>query len=288
MTGSELHRVDAAPLAPPEQLRLLTQLAAVLDLEQLIESLPAILRGIAPVDGVQYTGVSKRHQFRSGHRARNSVEYRLIPDDQQNLGTLTMYRGARFKEGELARFEAVLPFLMLALRNALAHREAVESALTDPLTGVGNRAALESSARQQLDLAHRHKMDFSLLMIDIDHFKRVNDTLGHAAGDAVLRKLAHIIAQAIRRSDVVFRYGGEEFVVLLAHTDVEGAHILAERVRILVAASKELRKDACPGITVSIGIGTLRANDDVAALCHRADSAMYQAKRAGRNRVVDS
>lgn len=295
MTGSELHRVDAvsaAPveqlLAPSEQVRALARLAALLDLEQLVENLPDILSEIAPVDGVHYAGLTRRQQYRHGRRAKHSVEYRLIADDEQNLGTLTLYRGARFKEAELARLEALLPFLMLALRNALAHREAIENALTDPLTGVGNRAALEISARQQVDVAQRHGLPFSLLMIDIDHFKHINDTRGHAAGDDVLRTLAQIIAKAIRRSDVVFRYGGEEFVVLLAHTDDEGARVMAERVRILVAASKDLRKDACPGVTVSIGIGTLTTNDDVASLCHRADTALYRAKNEGRNRVVSA
>ena len=286
MTGTGLHRVDAATLAPSAQLRALAQLAAVLDLDKLIEALPTILREIAPVDGVHYTGLTKVQPLRSGRRARHSVEYRLIPDDQQSLGTLTLFRGTRFQETELERLEGVLPFLMLALRNALTHREAVENALKDPLTGVGNRAALESAARQQVDVAQRHRLPFCLLMIDIDHFKHVNDTRGHAAGDAVLRTLAQTIGTAIRRSDVVFRYGGEEFVVLLAHTDTAGAQIMAERVRILVAANQELHQDACPGITVSIGIGTLTADDDVAALLHRADTAMYRAKRDGRNRVV--
>ena len=156
------------------------------------------------------------------------------------------------------------------------------------MTGATNRRHIDDALDRLTSTSRRHQQPLAVLMFDIDHFKHINDTRGHAAGDAVLRSLAQIIAKTIRRSDVVFRYGGEEFVVLLAHTDEEGARVMAERVRILVAASKDLRKDACPGVTVSIGIGTLAANDDVASLCHRADTALYRAKNEGRNRVVSA
>ena len=129
------------------------------------------------MDGVRYRSPDGR-DIRAGRRARHSIEYRLLPTPDDSLGLVTLYRGTVFREAELARVEAALPLLMLGLRNALAYRAAVASALTDTLTGIGNRAAMQSAGRTQIELALRHGLPMSLLLIDIDHFKRINDTYG--------------------------------------------------------------------------------------------------------------
>ena len=285
-SGSKLVERSISSLDAAQQLRVLSTLAAHIELPALVGAIPEALADIVRVDGARYRPPTHTEDIRTGRRTRHSIEYRLLPAPEEPLGLLTLYRSTAFKEQELARVEAALPLLMLSLRNALAYRTAVASALTDPLTSIGNRAALASSGRAQVELAHRHSLPMSLLLVDIDFFKRINDNYGHARGDAVLRSLARTIARTIRRSDHAFRYGGEEFVVMLAHTDIGGAHTMAERIRILVAANRELNREIPEGVTVSIGVGTLRANDTLESLCERADSALYRAKRAGRNRVA--
>jgi diguanylate cyclase (GGDEF)-like protein len=291
LNGTELQRSAPAErdvrLDPAQQLHVLATLSSELDLATLVGLIPEALKDIARVDGVRYRSPDGE-DIRAGRRARHSVEYRLLPTTDDSLGLVTLHRGTAFREAELARIEAALPLLMLGLRNALAYRAAIASALTDPLTGIGNRAAMQSAGRTQIELALRHGLPMSLLLIDIDHFKRINDTYGHAKGDVVLQLLARTIARTVRRSDQAFRYGGEEFVVLLGHTDLAGAEVMAERIRILVAGSRELHRELSEGVTVSVGVGTLREQDTLESLCERADRALYLAKRSGRNRVVSA
>jgi diguanylate cyclase (GGDEF)-like protein len=149
---------------------------------------------------------------------------------------------------------------------------------------VGNRAALEDHLRREVTLARRHHQPLSLLVIDIDWFKQVNDRYGHAIGDAVLRAVAHVTQEGLRGDDLLFRFGGEEFVVLLRATPADGAAIVAERIR----ATIEAASCTCDGkdikVTVSVGVATLR-EETGDSLFDRADHALYQAKQQGRNRV---
>jgi diguanylate cyclase (GGDEF)-like protein len=152
---------------------------------------------------------------------------------------------------------------------------------TDPLTGLANRRSLELHLAQEWDKARERGSPLSVLFIDIDHFKRFNDTLGHAAGDEVLIAVAHCVQRVARRSvDFVSRYGGEEFVVVLPKVTAEAATAMADAIRTEVQG-----KDQC--ITVSIGAATCDPDDDFAPtrLVEAADAQMYAAKMAGRNRV---
>ncbi len=121
--------------------------------------------------------------------------------------------------------------LIYPLRNALLYKQAVEKAYNDPLTGLNNRAAFDKSIEQEVDLATRHGHSLSLMMLDLDRFKQINDNYGHIVGDAVLKSFADCIMECMRSSDIVFRYGGEEFVILLRNTELAGAILLAERMR---------------------------------------------------------
>ena len=160
--------------------------------------------------------------------------------------------------------------------------------LRDPLTGCLNRRGFEQELDRTIARASRYGGEVSLLAIDVDHFKRVNDTYGHLAGDAVLRDLAHVIGGSARAGDLVARVGGEEFVMLLPHTDCESAGVVAERLLEKVRAHRcdVLREEQ--RLTVSIGIASEQVVDDAvaSALRARADEALYVAKRLGRNRVV--
>jgi diguanylate cyclase (GGDEF)-like protein len=189
-------------------------------------------------------------------------------------------------------FEAaeLLARVRSALRaNALRNRLAAEAA-TDPLTGLLNRRQLDQRLAETVALAHRHARPVSALMIDLDHFKRVNDSYGHAAGDQVVRDVATRIREACRISDVVARYGGEEFVVVLPETDGAGAVSAAEKIRWVVSARPiVLETGGRVRMTASIGAAELRPEDGTAEqLLADADAALYEAKGAGRDRVASA
>ncbi|MBU0689709.1 MAG: GGDEF domain-containing protein [Gammaproteobacteria bacterium] len=161
-------------------------------------------------------------------------------------------------------------------------------AMTDSLTGVPNRRALMDQGARVL--AQRSGRPMSLLMIDVDHFKRINDTYGHPAGDEVLRQAVALMAQRLRGGDVLGRYGGEEFCVIAPDTDAAGALILAEALREIIAITPLQTEAGVVAVTVSIGIAC-SAGDGKSALKRllaEADAALYQAKQAGRNRVCFS
>lgn len=165
--------------------------------------------------------------------------------------------------------------------NELNHRLEVLTT-TDALTGINNRRAFEHSLAQELALVERRSTPLSLVIVDVDHFKMINDTYGHAAGDKVLQSIAALLTKTARNVDVVARIGGEEFAVILPNTDETSALTIAERMRAAVANEVWLNTP----LTISLGTATLSSHEDASSLFVRADKAMYAAKANGRNRVV--
>ncbi|WP_295508561.1 diguanylate cyclase [uncultured Pseudoalteromonas sp.] len=156
----------------------------------------------------------------------------------------------------------------------------------DPLTGANNRTHLLSNLREEHELAKRKSLSCALIMIDLDHFKRVNDQYGHSAGDKVLVALVKCINSHLRKYDHLYRYGGEEFLVCLPQTDLKGAQSFAERLRVGVEELEiDIGKDKPIKITGSFGVSSIRADDDIETAIEAADKAMYQAKESGRNQV---
>ena len=144
---------------------------------------------------------------------------------------------------------------------------------------------LELTLEREVSLSQRHQTPLSILCIDIDHFKKINDMHGHMAGDKVIRSVAEGIHNCVRGSDVIFRYGGEEFVVVLSNTEIVGSCNLAERIRERISNSFCLHNSQSLAVTVSIGVTTLGKDTSWLTLFDRADQALYQAKRTGRNKV---
>ncbi len=153
----------------------------------------------------------------------------------------------------------------------------------DPLTGINNRLFMEEYLTEELNRSDRYNSSFSLIIIDIDHFKSINDTYGHQAGDTVIRKIASILKNNIRKCDQAFRYGGEEFLIALPETDLAGAEKTADKIRKIV--ERELFDGVDRTVTVSMGISEKGDDNDVATLINVADKALYEAKRGGRNQV---
>jgi diguanylate cyclase (GGDEF)-like protein len=177
-------------------------------------------------------------------------------------------------------------FAFLLMHKERADEETSRLATTDPLTGVFNRRTFIELAEQELARARRAGTTLSLMMLDLDHFKKVNDTYGHLTGDEVLVSFTRLVKDCVRRGDLVVRYGGEEFCVLLPGTALPAAAALAERIRATAAATDLTAKPF--RITVSIGL-TAYAGDvetTVGELLARADEALYRAKEEGRNRIV--
>jgi diguanylate cyclase (GGDEF)-like protein len=167
-------------------------------------------------------------------------------------------------------------------------RRLTELALTDPLTGLRNRRYFEDFLRSELARIDRYGGVCSVAILDVDHFKNYNDTLGHLAGDAVLRQLAGVLREEMRVSDVVSRIGGEEFGLILVNTDRAEARAVIERLHGRIHAHPFPREDVQPGrqLTVSTGIASCPADGtDYEELVGRADEALYAAKQAGRNRI---
>lgn len=200
------------------------------------------------------------------------------------LGVLSVSSPARHAFGEVD--ESVGRLLASAVGQTLRAAELRQLALTDSQTLAYNRRYLLPRLRQEMERAQRHAEPLSLLLFDLDHFKRVNDLHGHAAGDAVLAAFADRVRSCVRAVDVLFRRGGEEFVLLMPATDEHQARIVAERTRARIADEPlEVREGLVLLQTVSIGVATWDGQEIAEALEERADLAMYEAKRRGRNRV---
>jgi diguanylate cyclase (GGDEF)-like protein len=179
---------------------------------------------------------------------------------------------------------ALPPVVML--QRSLLHSQLREQARTDAKTGVLNAGAWQGEASLAVDRARRRREPLAVLLADIDNFKRVNDTHGHLTGDAVLRTLAAEMRQQVRESDLVGRFGGEEFVILLRETTAAEACRAAERIRRGASVVRVLTKDMSVGVTVSIGVAVLGSHGgDLGELLESADKALYRAKRTGRDRV---
>ena len=235
--------------------------------------------------GVHYRNDNIDLDLDLGRQAAHSCSYKLNLADEQ-LGQLTFHRNQKFSEAEIEALERLLCSLLYPLRNALLYQDALQLVQKDPLTGICNRAALDEMLHREVSHAHRQNSSCALIMLDIDHFKAVNDRYGHIVGDCALKAVANMVAKCKRDGDLLFRYGGEEFVVLMRDTGTEGAGRLAERIRSYIEAHPCSCSEADLNIRVSVGGSTLQKNDSPVTLFARADQALYSAKRQGRNQVV--
>jgi len=240
---------------------------------------------LVPLDALHYRHESSELRLELGQRGHHSVSYSLSHQGE-HLGELVFRRNQRFSEQEQANLEALLVPLLFPMRNALLYRAATQSALRDPLTGTGNRIAMDQTLEREIHMARRHQQPLSLLMLDIDHFKRVNGSHGHAAGDQVLKAVATSIKNQLRNVDMVFRFGGEEFLILLSNTSREAAAMVGERLRYSAQVEDYRVEGKLIELTVSLGCSTLLPAESAESLLRRADSALYVAKREGRNRLA--
>jgi diguanylate cyclase (GGDEF)-like protein len=216
-----------------------------------------------------------------------------VDDPPTGLGVLALYDrvgGDQFDDADLHTLRTFAGQAGVAVHNVRTHEEAQRLSLTDPLTGLWNYRYLRESLRREVERASRFGRMLAVLVLDLDHFKEVNDTYGHPAGDAVLGEFARRIRIGLREVDVAFRQGGEEFVVLLPETDAYGGAIVAERLGAAVRDRPVRIDPRRPGlidripITVSIGVAVFPEHGGNAQqVLAAADDALYAAKKAGRD-----
>ncbi len=184
------------------------------------------------------------------------------------------------------KFQILSQQFLLGIKRAVLYKGVQELAIIDSLTSISNRRHFLERFKEELERSAKFDYKFSCLMIDIDYFKDFNDRYGHIVGDAILRELSRTIQENIRQIDLIGRYGGEEFSIILSETDKDGAQFAAERIRLAIQDKHIRIYDEELKITVSIGISIFPYDGkDMERLIDTADSALYQAKQAGRNKV---
>lgn len=295
-TAQKANGAGSIPLGIPTQdhelavrVRLTQALQMSLDPTEIISLFFHQIQPLVQISGVIFKSSTTKDDSRVGRESLHHCDYRLTTDEGY-LGEVIFSRSKRFIETELIKIEQLLSALVYPLRNAVRYQTAMRLALLDPLTLVGNRAALNNNLKRELQLANRQQQQLSLLMIDVDHFKKINDDYGHHRGDLILCEIAKTIQSVCRSTDSIFRYGGEEFVVLLSNTNAIGAEIIAERIRERISETEILHNTMAINTTVSIGVATHNGdqNEGIEELFERADKALYSAKQSGRNCTINS
>ncbi|MDD5330297.1 MAG: DUF484 family protein [Sulfuricella sp.] len=298
----ELDMVTLALIDPEYEVRrMLIDLGIAADFPGLIflDSPAKFLRlcgsSLMPVLG-QYNAASRAPFFPSGSTPASIAVLPMVRQ-KKLIGSLNLgsANDQRFAPGMATDFIARLAMIAgVCLENVTNSERLKHLGLTDPLTGVHNRRYFEQRLQEEVGRAQRQGYPLSCLFLDIDHFKRINDEHGHQTGDCVLREVAWRIKGQLRSIDVLGRYGGEEFAVLLIQTDSDSAFNVAERIRLGIAEQRfKSEENAAVAATISVGVATLRDGSrahSIEALAQQlvaqADQALYRAKHGGRNRVV--
>ncbi|QCU90859.1 diguanylate cyclase [Thiomicrorhabdus sediminis] len=247
-------------------------------LQEFVDAYPCVCDTFANEEGYLTTGVDFKHCI-------NKV---LQGDAKQNKAKIYKHRKAYFFEIKIAKINIFDKPLYSVIMHDITHQEVYKKQLeqlsrTDNLTGISNRLVFNQALATEVQRAHRYHQVFCLAIFDIDHFKRINDNYGHAAGDQVLIALTEEVQSLLRETDVFSRIGGEEFTVIMPETKIEQALQSVERVR---RAIENMHRDGLPdSVTLSFGVAEISRWDSHETLLKRADDALYRAKRNGRNRV---
>jgi two-component system, cell cycle response regulator len=249
-----------------------------------------VVRLAAPLPERSFTAMDKTVIFDGGTQVRGLAALKIFPLRSGDATFGTLVCGSRHRDALPEKSQIELSLLAMQAAESVARTRLYEHveklATTDGLTGLLNRRTFNAQLATRLREAQRYRRHLSLLLVDIDHFKKVNDTHGHLAGDAVLRGVAAIAASQARETDIVARYGGEELALVLPETDSAGARAIAERLRAAAAAADHPTEKGHVRVTISLGIATWPGDGAAAEeLIEAADKALYRAKQAGRNRV---
>ena len=266
-------------------LKLADLLSRNLEIEQIIDIFAMEMQSQVPHGGYRYQASEVGLEISRGETTGACASYRLKIQNRY-LGEISFFRETDFSDEELCILEDMLCATIYPVKNALMYQIALKSAYSDPLTGLNNRAAMEKLLPREIELAHRHTHSMALLVMDLDGFKQINDCCGHDVGDQVLRDVGGVLQSAVRNTDLLYRYGGDEFVGGLSQTDVNGAFEVGERIRRGVELLPSCGAHQQVRIDMSIGITMIQSDDDFKTAFKRADQALYRAKHSGKNRII--
>lgn len=294
--------------------KLHARMAGVLSLTGMIEAYSVWLMPLVNHELIGYNNSSrkKRHLFCSGHGpnrrkaiafAEQLIEnkppfegsftkkdgrcaYKWIFETVDDAGILLILKkGHELPSEELKLINHSLEILAECLRRGLAYEELFERASNDALTGLSNRRVFDERIHGMIESAKRHRHPLSMISMDLDNFKMINDNLGHQVGDEVLTSVAQVLKHAVRSTDLLIRMGGDEFLLILDNTDLKNARILAERLCVAVDALNIWADDATK-LGVSIGLSQLKQEESLKQWLERTDDILYLAKAEGRSRVA--
>lgn len=268
-------------------LELVEMLHRKLDLDLLLEAFHIQTQALVAFDGLEYEFEGLKHCVMQGGRRQHHLSFDLALGERA-LGTMHFYRSRGFSAREERELERLALHLVYPIRNALEYRRVIQRTLISPVTGLENRLAFERYAPREMLLSRRREQPLSLLLIDIDHFSAINEHHGREIGDKVLKAVALALSETLRKTDLLFHYDGDTFLILLNGTEYNGAKVLAERLRTRVNAGVSY-DNVMLVLSASAGITEMVDQDEPETLVERARSALTHAKRAGRNtlRAVD-
>lgn len=253
------------------------------DMALLLECFFVEVQTWVKIEGIKHQSIGSTTYTLIGSQRQHQVRFELKLGEV-SLGDIVIFRATPFTPRQQRELERQALHLVYPVKSALAHAKEVEAALTDNLTGLQNRLAFEKCLAREILLSQRNEIPLSLLMIDLDFFAAVNEHHGYEIGDSVLKSVAELLRKTARKSDMLFRYDTDTFVVVLSGTEYNGAKVLAERIR--SAIGKHFHYGNINVVfSASAGITEVREQDSADAVTDRALAALINAKLAGRNRL---
>jgi diguanylate cyclase (GGDEF)-like protein len=270
--------------SPDVLIRLNRRLSTTLSLENQMGIIAEEINSVIPFDCMTYRHriASRDFVYATGLGGPHRCDYRLNLEGE-HFGALSFSRKRRFTDKELEGIELMLSAAICPIRNACMYIKVEQAALTDSLTGIPNKRAMDDALARATSLGNRHGQEYSLILCDLDRFKTINDQHGHVMGDHVLQLAAKELQRAIRTSDEVYRFGGEEFAVLLPQTSEADARAVADRIRQFMSTIRVNCGESDINVTTSCGVAMRLQDEDAGQWVARSDEALYRAKANGRN-----
>ncbi len=221
-------------------------------------------------------------EVKSGIFTPESSKYTLKVYEQQ-LGELTLMRSNKFDDAEIILLETLFCCLIYPFKNTTLYQQTLDLSFIDPLTHINNRACFEETVKREMSLAIGNAQNLSLIFLDINYFKAIIDQHGHHCGDVMLTAVAKWIKDGVRYSDIVFRFGGEKFVVLLSNTNTPDAESMAERLHLIFELNTFTYNTGTIKVTACLGVSSLREDDTIDTFVKRAVNDMYEPKKTSKN-----
>ncbi len=262
-----------------QNFNLVAKLQKTLEVHKLINIFSLEVAKLVSFNGLQFHGIDGVVEMEGSKHSGQTVSFDLEVESER-LGQLIYFSKQSLTKPLTDKLDRLHDMLVYPLRNALLFNRVKKLATKDALTGLSNRSHFDDYLNKKLERCRRHHRNFGLMMLDLDNFKQVNDNHGHLLGDEILVNFSNILSSSVRGTDTVFRFGGDEFAILIDDNNQTVSNIIATRIQQFVHSDNLLRQHA---VTTSIGFTLAQSKDSDVTVVERADRALYQAKNAGRD-----